>query len=102
MPNTIAASSSFPRITSHPDTRSGIISEAFLPHFQRFFLKLRSVDTVIPFLFEASIASLQARAAPSEIAGVIPVQWNQVTPSKTESQFTIPGIISAMEELARS
>ncbi len=57
---------------------------------------------VKPISQATRIASLHASVEPRETAGVIPVQWNQVTPSKTVSQFIIPGLTSAIAELARS
>ena len=37
IPKTFSASSSFPRMISHPATSSGMTSWAVLPYFQRFF-----------------------------------------------------------------
>ena len=102
MPNTFSASSSFPKIISHPATNSGITSEADFPYFHKFLRKFKSVETVTPISFAIVIASRHASAAPWDKAGVMPVQWNQSAPFNTSRQFTIPGLMSAIDEFARS
>ena len=55
------------------------------------------------FRFFASLTdSRDSSIADSEIAGVMPVMWNQSTPSKALSQSISPGFASAIEEYARS
>ena len=61
-------------MTSQPATNSGITSAAVFPYFHKFFLKFKSVETVTPSLLAIFIPSRQVAAAPSESAGVIPVQ----------------------------
>lgn len=46
--------------------------------------------------------SRDSSIALSEIAGVMPVMWNQATPSNALSQSILPGFAIAMEEYARS
>ena len=55
------------------------------------------------FRFFASLDGLRLSSiADSLMAGVIPVIWNQSTPSNALSQSISPGFASAMEEYARS
>ena len=55
------------------------------------------------FRFFASFTdSSDSSIADSEIAGVMPVIWNQPTPSNALSQSISPGFAMAMEEYARS
>ena len=83
-------------------TSSGITSPAFLPHFHRFLRKFKSQEMVSPARRAACKPSNNTSAAPEEIAGVIPVQWNQPAWLKTLSQSTMPLAMVAMAELARS
>ena len=46
--------------------------------------------------------SSSTSAAPSEMAGVMPVQWNQLASAKTARQSTMPGWMVAMAESSRS
>ncbi len=50
------------------------------------------------FLTDSKLSSI----ADSEIAGVIPVMWNQSTPSNALFQSILPGFASAIDEYARS
>ena len=53
--------------------------------------------------FLASLTdSSDSSIADSEMAGVMPVMWNQSTPSKTFSQSTSPGFASEMAEFVCS
>ena len=61
-----------------------------------------SADTVSPISLAMRAASSHAAAADADMAGVIPVKWNQSLPSKTRRQSTSPGSISAIEDAARS
>jgi len=77
-------------------------SPALLPHCQSFLRKLRSQDTVSPMALAACTPSRQTAAVPSLMAGVMPVQWNQSAPARTDCQSTSPGFTSEIEEPARS
>ena len=61
-----------------------------------------SAETVIPSSLAVFAASMHTSPAFFEIAGVIPVKWNQSAPSNTFAQSTSPGLISEIEDAARS
>ena len=81
---------------------SGRITEIAFSEVQSFLRKLRSTETMTPWRFAAWQASLVSRAALSEIAGVIPDQWNHAAPSMMESKSKSSGSASAIAEWARS
>ena len=69
---------------------------------QSFLRKFRSTDTVTPWRFAASQARRVSSAALSDMAGLMPDQWNHAAPSIIASKSKSAGSASAMAELARS
>lgn len=69
---------------------------------QSFLRKFRSTDTVTPCFLAAMQARRVSSAALSEIAGVMPDQWNQSAPSMMASKSKSAASASAMDECARS
>ena len=52
----------------------------------------------MPRFFASATDSSDSSMAVSEMAGVMPVMWNQSTPSNALSQSMSPGLASAMAE----
>jgi len=52
----------------------------------------------MPRFFASATDSSDSSMAVSEMAGVMPVMWNQSTPSNALSQSMSPGFASAMAE----
>ena len=94
-PRQSSASSSFPMHTSTYFIRGRMIEMAFsLVH--SFLRKLRSTLTVTPWRFAASQARRVSSAALSDIAGVMPDQWNHCAPSMIASKSKSEGSASAI------
>ena len=56
----------------------------------------------MPRLPASRRASMDRSLAPGEMAGVIPVIWNQSTPAKARPQSTVPGLARESAEYSRS
>ena len=56
----------------------------------------------MPRSFASRTDSSDRAMAVSEMAGVMPVMWNQSTPAKAASQSMSPGLASAMADQALS
>ena len=56
----------------------------------------------MPRFFASFTDSKESSMAVSEMAGVMPVMWNQSTPAKAASQSMSPGFARAMAEYSRS
>ena len=100
-PSTLSASSSLPMHTSTYFIRFVITFLAFSLD-QSFLRKLRSTDTVtFAFLAAINAASVSSIAA-SDIAGVIPVKWNQSASLKISSKLKSETFAVEIELCARS
>ena len=102
MPKTLSASSSLPMATSQ-------VLHQFGHHLAWCFAPLPQFLAVIQVAgdgqthFFGGFDSFQAnRGGPPEMAGVIPVQWNQSASAKTVCQSIMPGSMVEMAECARS
>ncbi len=100
-PSTDWMSSSLAMTTSTHSINGRITDCAFFEDHS-FLRKLRSMLTVAPAALAACSASFAHAAPLSPSAGVMPVQWNHVAPSNTRVQSTVPGVISATADRARS
>lgn len=95
------ASSSFPMHTS-TYFMSGFMMDWAFSEVQSFFRKLRSQETVTPYFFAAIQASRRHSADASEMAGVMPLQWNHCASFIMVSKSKSDGVASAMDDPARS
>ncbi len=100
-PSTDWMSSSLAMTTSTYSISGRITDCAFFSD-QSFLRKFRSMLTVAPAALAASSASFAHAAPLSPSAGVMPVQWNHFAPDSTVAQSTVPGVISAIADRARS
>ena len=81
---------------------NGFMIDCAFSFVHSFLRKFRSTETVTPWRLAASQAKRVSSAALSEMAGVMPDQWNQAAPSMIASKSKSFTSASAIAECARS